>query len=503
MPHQARAICYLAVDPSVDAELRKLVFAHGLPTWTVEDSYARLGDEVSSSLRVRVWKCLLGTTAYLNQHGNALNWFRLMESLGPCEFSDEIERDVHRTLRRCKSYPLLVPDEDLSRMMNVLTWGVQHLNDQDAALRRDCAAEEKPLLGTAYVQGMCRVLGFFALLMPPLDATVSACASRCRFFPEWWGSEKLSAITDACQVVKKIVQQVDEPLFHALNEATAPLHDWTRIACWQPFTALFVIPSSDESLSEVVSVWDCMLAMGGHLFPLMCAAKLISMRDELLEAAKPFAVDAPASSRRAARDLVRKILANVFEDGFSARELIGGAAELAGVVSPEILTEAISLCVGSKDLQLRIRAAGAHQSRAAAVARDVVVLPASSTSTPTSGSRRGGTPHKYEVLKSKSSTVTSASRVAQSIAKTLQRALKESSGASARTRREVAIDKVRAEEVSIERLVRRVGVPLGRSFPSRSSRDTKPALSVHKPAATTTARLPQARTDIPVWTSEP
>lgn len=210
---------------------------------------------------------------------------------GPSRADAKIKDDTFRTFKNHDEFWSRVEESQLIRILNALErW---HHHDYCIYSNQEMSDSTKP----AYVQGtyMCAsklfhlhisyveafplfkgmnvMLGIFLYIMPELDAFYcfrTFVSTRC---PQYI-TPTLKGVHLACRLVAKLLMALDKELAAHLIKLVDP-----KIFAFAPCMSFM---ASLKPLSEVVKLWDFILALGCHFVVIFYVTHLILMRDLLL-----------------------------------------------------------------------------------------------------------------------------------------------------------------------------------------------------------------------------
>ncbi|ETW05409.1 hypothetical protein H310_03177 [Aphanomyces invadans] len=241
-------------------ELRRMVIVYGLPANEPDEDV-----ENALTLRGRIWKMLLGM-----EDDNAATTERKQDykrsvAKGASVSDSEIRNDTFRTFRGDPSFARRVPETTLVRVLNAF------LHEHGMSCRDGRADSDQPF---RYFQGMNILSGIFLYVLPEDDAYLSFSSFVTKHCPRYVAPQ-LAGVHVACGLVDRCLQTLDYKLYkHLLSRGiTAKVYAYPIIlsffACIPP-------------LSELLHIWDVLLAMGAHFVVLLATAHVVLLRTELL-----------------------------------------------------------------------------------------------------------------------------------------------------------------------------------------------------------------------------
>jgi len=205
-------------------------------------------------LRQQVWKILLGIREL-----NASRYIGLVQ-LGPSAHHYHICQDSFRTFGGAT-----VDEKALQRVMNAFFHAAGHNIH-------------------SYVQGLNLFAGMFLYVMPELDAF--HCFERFVSFhcPRYAsGADGMSGVHDATKLADSLLRILDPDLYQHLME-----HDMRDMRLMWSFSYLLSFNTFSKPLNEAVILWDFLLAFGVHMNVVCTVARIILLREELMDTKKPF-----------------------------------------------------------------------------------------------------------------------------------------------------------------------------------------------------------------------
>ncbi|KAJ3379535.1 hypothetical protein HDU92_006625 [Lobulomyces angularis] len=249
--------------------IRKMILQDGIPTLLMEKENMAV-----CTLRGKIWKILLGVYKV-----NAKEYTDLVEKKESENF-DKIKNDCFRTLKTDKNFLFKVDFDMISRVLNAFVWKTK--NQPVSRLIN---------LKYSYVQGMNVLAAPFLYVMPELDAFYSFTnfiQSNCPLYVQ----PALEGLLDKCLKV------VDLELYKYLKNKKLN-------ASIYAFPSIMTFSACTSPLSEVLKIWDFLLAYGFHLNILCVISQLILIRDKILVS------DSPMKILRTLPDLNAKLILRV------------------------------------------------------------------------------------------------------------------------------------------------------------------------------------------------
>lgn len=226
------------------------------------------------SVRGHVWQLLLGVSRL------SASSYSSLVALGPCSPStlySKIRGDVFRTFQDDAEFWELVKEEQLSRVLNAFV----HQQSKTTFRHRSKAGERLPSPFT-YLQGMNAIAGAFLFCMTEIDAFSGFRSFIVERTPLYWLSSHIGA-NAGCKLVDQILSVVDPQLAAHLSSKTPGAYVYA-------FHCVSGFCSTIRPLSEVLRLWDFLLAFGPHFNLLCVAAQVVMLRSKLLESENPKAI---------------------------------------------------------------------------------------------------------------------------------------------------------------------------------------------------------------------
>eukprot|EP00474_Spongospora_subterranea_P010489 CRZ10947.1 hypothetical protein [Spongospora subterranea] len=206
-------------------------------------------------LRGLVWKTLLGVSQV-----NADKYCDLIRK-GPCDQYQKIRSDSFRTFPCDKSFQSRVSENSLIRLLNSFV----HENADEGVFR--------------YLQGMNAVSAPFLFCMGELNAHAAFSRFITVYCPTYW-ERGMSGARAGCILVDRCLEAIDPDLFNHLKSCklVAMVYAFPLVSslscCLQPF-------------SEVLKLWDFLIAFGLHFNIMIIVAQVILVRSSLFAVANP------------------------------------------------------------------------------------------------------------------------------------------------------------------------------------------------------------------------
>uniref|UniRef100_A0A6A7GBU2 Bub2 protein n=1 Tax=Hirondellea gigas TaxID=1518452 RepID=A0A6A7GBU2_9CRUS len=291
------AVVIARQDPNGDDEkaltdLRIHVLVHGiddehlldsdLPPEIIEDSELAKGnpDYVPTrrremTIRGKVWKLLLGI-----DHVQADVYIELLSRGKSAQYA-KIRRDSFRTFPLEKSFQRVVPEQRIIRVLNCFVH------------------EYGEIFG--YVQGMNAILAPFLYTMPELDAFFAFCKFVTKCFPLYWICY-VSGAQAGCLLVDQCLRSADIELFNHLTKLGLHCEIYG-------FHSVQSLSASVPPFSQLVRLWDILMAFGPHLNVLSVVGQIHSKRVELMACTTGFECQNILNSRHASPLDAAKIIA--------------------------------------------------------------------------------------------------------------------------------------------------------------------------------------------------
>jgi len=130
-----------------------------------------------------------------------------------------------------------------------------------------------------YCQGMNTICAPFLFTMSEVEAYYSFERLLTNQFPLYWVSSHIGAQA-GCMLVDAVLKEVDHTLF-------AHLESHKLSAYLYAFSCVSSLSASVPPFSELLQLWDFLIAFGPHFNILCVAAQIISLREELLNSESP------------------------------------------------------------------------------------------------------------------------------------------------------------------------------------------------------------------------
>ncbi|KAI9201983.1 bub2 protein [Polychytrium aggregatum] len=238
-------------------KLRMLVVMNGMPD-NSDDPTPQHG----CSLKGRVWKCLLGVYSL-----SAKDYSRLIDK-GPCDVYDKIKNDTFRTMATDRKFTKRVQENMLSRALNAFVWKVKEL-----------PTHRLLNLKFSYVQGMNVLMAPFLYCMPELDA-FHAYAQFIQHVCPLYVQPAMEGVHCGVKLLEQCLKILDPELYSHLKRKKVE-------ATVYAFPSVLTLCACTPPLSELLKLWDFLLAYGVHLNILCIVAQLMMMRTKLLSRPSP------------------------------------------------------------------------------------------------------------------------------------------------------------------------------------------------------------------------
>eukprot|EP00127_Corallochytrium_limacisporum_P003756 Clim_evm88s152 gene=Clim_evmTU88s152 len=276
--------------PNLFPQLQKAVLHGHLSQFSFQDPQTELNEQ---SLRGRVWKIFLRVWDV-----NAEEYLHFVQ-LGSSPVWSNINNDAKRTFKNNEQFMQQVGIERLERFLNAFAhfaatpaWNHTHIS---------------------YSQGMNTLAGVLLSVMPELDAFYAMVNLVLKDTPRYHmkaGDPALPGAHDGVKLVSEIVLREDKELADYLSFKGADASVWA-------FPVLLSFFASVEPLTEVIHLWDFLIAYGMHFVPVCVVAHVIDHRSLLLKEDKPY---------KLLRTMPR----------LNATRVIRGAVDIAGRLPPEL-----------------------------------------------------------------------------------------------------------------------------------------------------------------------
>ncbi|KAH7104240.1 bub2 protein [Auriculariales sp. MPI-PUGE-AT-0066] len=234
------------IDDAV-RKLRRLILVEGIP-------------DADATLRPRIWKILLRVDEL------SADKYVAFVARGPSDFRDKITNDTFRTLATDGAFKERVSEHMLVRCLDAFVWRNQE--------------RPNPVFDFTYVQGM-NVLAAPFLYSMPSEIEAFYCFSRfiehcCPLYVQ----PTLEGVHRGLKLLDRCLKIVDPDLFAYLRSKKLAAEIYA-------FPSVLTFCACTPPLSEVLKLWDFLLAYGVHLNVLCVIAQLLLMRDELMDSPSP------------------------------------------------------------------------------------------------------------------------------------------------------------------------------------------------------------------------
>eukprot|EP00743_Colponemidia_sp_Colp-15_P005635 GILK01006059.1.p1 GENE.GILK01006059.1~~GILK01006059.1.p1 ORF type:complete len:373 (-),score=43.19 GILK01006059.1:160-1173(-) len=234
--------------------VRRLILNEGLPDETPEESSGEVVERGLCTLRGRVYKLLLRMKA---DEVNAQEYIDLIER-GPSLSAEQIGFDIPRTCPEPGFYNRVSKDK-MTRLLNAFVHSV----------------------GGSYVQGMNQLCAPFLFEMPEVEAFFCYRKFITGQLPRYVQSgvkTGFAGVLDGLELLDAVIETLDPELHRFLMSkklVTSKMYAFpavcTLMAIYKPF-------------SEVLRLWDFLLAFGVHLNVLAAASQFILLREQIMSA---------------------------------------------------------------------------------------------------------------------------------------------------------------------------------------------------------------------------
>lgn len=256
----ARKAASASADPLLT--IRKMVITTPLPPETALTSSG-------STYRSIIWKLFLDIRTL------PVSDYLCLVDKGESAAHEKIRNDTFRTLATDPGFQERVGEDKLIRLLDAFVWKHDQITTQSP--RTTC---ESSIYDFNYVQGM-NVLA--APFLYTLGSEVEAfyCFSRfIEYCCPLYVQPTLSGVHRGVQLLDKCLKLLDEPLYSYLRDKNLSAEIYA-------FPSVMTLCACTPPLSEVLQLWDFLLAFGVHFNVLCIAAQLHIMRNDLLQHASP------------------------------------------------------------------------------------------------------------------------------------------------------------------------------------------------------------------------
>ena len=241
--------------------IRSHILFHGIPPSPTSSS-----SPSSSSLRGRLWCVFLGVGPVSSQSYVALI------GRGRSEKYAKIRGDSFRTFPQDAQFTARVKEEEIVRVLNAFV----HQYGPGAG---KAAGESAAVFTFTYCQGMNTIAAPMLYCMGELCAYAAFSAFVVRCTPLYWLSSHIG-VEAGCKLVDRCLQAIDPELWQHLH--AHHLHSYLyAFHCVSSFSA------SVPPFSQLLLLWDFLLAFGPHLNILAVTAQVIALRRALLASDAP------------------------------------------------------------------------------------------------------------------------------------------------------------------------------------------------------------------------
>eukprot|EP00968_Pinguiococcus_pyrenoidosus_P012362 scaffold1085_cov252-Pinguiococcus_pyrenoidosus.AAC.15 len=257
-------------------ELRRLILTEGVPPESEREAQGNRGAWGGAcSLRGVLWKIMLGAI-----HLDADMYCSLI-SEGPTWKDEDICNDIFRVFQGNEQFKERVPDEKMARVLNAFV----RLNFEpgnDSETRRIHPSDPDSALITSYVQPMSAIVAPLLFVMPEPDAFYAFNTLVTRHCPQYAAPDLQGGML-AVEFVLRCLEFVDPQLSQYLIGKGTRSWPMRTIVMQAALSFSAVIPP----LSEVVKVWDMLIAFGMHANVFVITAQLVLLRGALLKDPNP------------------------------------------------------------------------------------------------------------------------------------------------------------------------------------------------------------------------
>jgi len=191
-------------------------------------------------------------------------------SRGPSKHEEKIDNDLHRTLASNKEFSSRVSQPVLCRLLN------GYVNRQEMSHRSKQGKEGEERTGaTYYVQGMNVLAAPFLYVMTEVDAFFAFKHFLGNNCPRYV-TKSLAGVHDGHKLADMVLQVCDPQLheFLAKQQLSAEM---------TLFPTILSFSVNRKPMSQVLKLWDVLLAYGVHLNIVFIVANLILIRELIFE----------------------------------------------------------------------------------------------------------------------------------------------------------------------------------------------------------------------------
>ncbi|OAD04333.1 hypothetical protein MUCCIDRAFT_152335 [Mucor lusitanicus CBS 277.49] len=211
-----------------------------------------LSNPCPAELRGKVWKLLLRINRI-----SASTYINLIE-MGPSAVDEKIRHDTFRTMSTDSDFVEHVSEDMLIRLLNAFVWNRS---------------------AVSYVQGMNVLAAPFLMTMPEMEAFFSFST----FIYDWcplYVLPTMKGVHCGLRLLDLCLSSLDPILYGYLRGKNLSASTYA-------FASVMTFSACTPPLSELLQLWDYMLAFGIHLNILFIIAQLALIRADLLNSPSP------------------------------------------------------------------------------------------------------------------------------------------------------------------------------------------------------------------------
>ncbi|KAG4303533.1 hypothetical protein PCANB_000167 [Pneumocystis canis] len=228
-------------------QLRRLVLSEGLP----------ISLEGSSSIRVYVWCIFLGVEPI------PVNTYLNLIRKGASSVYSKIRNDTFRTLATDPLFRRKVSEASLIRLLNSFVW---YMESRDSSI--------------SYIQGMNVLAAPFLYASKSETEAFSLFASFISIQCPLYVISTLEGVHRGIKLFDKCLEIIDIKLYSYLQSKNLQSKVYA-------FPSILTFSACTPPLSEVLVLWDFLLAYGAYLNILCVIAQLLIIRDDILHHNSP------------------------------------------------------------------------------------------------------------------------------------------------------------------------------------------------------------------------
>eukprot|EP01095_Lingulamoeba_sp_RSL-Kostka_P013691 TRINITY_DN572_c1_g1_i1.p1 TRINITY_DN572_c1_g1~~TRINITY_DN572_c1_g1_i1.p1 ORF type:complete len:378 (-),score=84.29 TRINITY_DN572_c1_g1_i1:108-1241(-) len=263
-----------AIDKA-SVELKKLILLEGIPI----ESEERQELPETACLRGKIWKALLKVSVKDSHYLEMLETIQKDRETQNymSRLHDKIKVDIDRTLKQELFFQKESIHKIVLRILMVLAY--EYYMDHFEEIQEQNNTE----LTSGYTQGMTAIVFHFIFLMPEIDAYFCCSKIWKKMIPTYLRASELNGCYDSLILLFSIIKNCDTELY---NKLTANKHI-VNGSFFKLMQALWSLNSAPP-FSESLKLWDFHLAFGLHFNISTTAARLLLIRDKLINSKNPY-----------------------------------------------------------------------------------------------------------------------------------------------------------------------------------------------------------------------